>query len=428
MNSSYLFDMSVETLSNKDLIERLNKMMVYDIPSNADRHYLVMKYQEALKANTHNLHLIIHDKERDLESQLYLKRQNEITSENNINDVLQDKTIKLNPNQIFDNNISNARICYTKLVLPMKHKKLIQSNKFNSLNKNCQNNNNNINLQLNSIHINNNNNSHNTSTTNIPSIRRSLLKAKYTPSMKHRYSLSNPRELTPIPEKAASLESISEHKISVQHKQINSISISNSNILLSHPISSITKEDKKLSSINILFIILPTILIIIIISYIIKPNHSLYKPVINFIKKNSSEFANSITNIMRSIRKNVGYNKYIFIPFIIGLILIGCNLYNKHKEKKLVSKIFTKIKSDLQGMVINDQGVNNESVFDNSFEIGISEKDIIKNYAKMYNINAKVFKQKYFPQIKQLCKKDENVKEFELVIDGRRTIMWQYFP
>ena len=427
MNSSYLFDMSVEALSNKDLIERLNKMMVYDIPTNADRNYLVMKYQEALKTNKHNLHLIIHDKERDLESQLYLKRQNEVTSENNINAVLQEKTIKLNPNQIFDNSMNNAGIYYTKLVLPMKHKKLIQSNKFNSLNNNCQNNNN-INLQLNSININNNNNSHNTSTTNIPSIRRSLLKAKYTPSMKHRYSLSNPRELTPIPEKAASLESISEHKISVQHKQINSISISNSNILLSHPISSITKEDKKLSSINILFIILPTILIIIIISYIIKPNHSLYKQVIDFIKKNSFEFANSITNIMRSIRKNVGYNKYIFIPFIIGLILIGWNLYNKHKEKKLVNKIFTKIKSDLQGMVINDQGVNNESVFDNSFEIGISEKDIIKNYAKMYNINSKVFKQKYFPQIKQLCKKDENVKEFELVIDGRRTIMWQYFP
>ena len=426
MNSSYLFDMSVEALSNKDIIERLNKMMVYNIPTNADRNYLVMKYQEALKANKHNTHLIIHDKERNLQSQLYLKRQNEVTLENNIHAALQDKTIKLNPNQIFDNNINNAGVYYTKLVLPMKHKKLIQSNKFNSLNNNCQNNSN-VNLQLNSIHI-NNNNSNNTSTTNIPSIRRSLLKAKYTPSMKHRYSLSNPRELTPIPEKAASLESISEHKISVQHKQINSISISNSNILLSHPISSITKKDKRLSSINILFIIIPAILIIIIISYIIKPNHSLYKQLINFIKKNSSEFANSITNIMYSVHKNVGYNKYIFIPFIIGLILIGWNLYNKHKEKKLVSKIFTKIRSDLQGMVINDQGMNNESVFDNSFEIGISEKDIIKNYAKMYNINTKVFKQKYFPQIKQLCKKDENVKEFELVIDGRRTIMWQYFP
>ena len=79
-------------------------------------------------------------------------------------------------------------------------------------------------------------------------------------------------------------------------------------------------------------------------------------------------------------------------------------------------------------MVINDQGVNNESVFDNSFEIGISEKEIIKNYAKMYNINVKVFKQKYFPQIKQMSINDQNVKEFELVINGRRTIMWQYFP
>ena len=40
------------------------------------------KYQEALKANKHNTHLIIHDKERNLQSQLYLKRQNEVTLEN----------------------------------------------------------------------------------------------------------------------------------------------------------------------------------------------------------------------------------------------------------------------------------------------------------------------------------------------------------
>ena len=427
MNSSYLLDMSIDALSDKDLIERLNKMMVCDIPTNANRTYLVMRYQEALITNKHDLHLITLDSKRDLHSQMYLKRQNEVTlennKENNINAILQDKTIKLNPNQNFNNNINNAGVYYTKIVLPLKHKKLIQSNKFISLSNNCQSNNNN--LQLDSIHINNNNN--NTSTTNIPLIRRSLLKTKYIPPTKHRYSLSNPRELTPIPEKAASLENISEQKISVQHKQINSISINNSNILLSNPISFTPKQDTCLSNIDILFIILPTISSIIIIYYIIQHNHSLYKQIIEFVKRNSFEYVNSITNVIRLVRQNVSYNKYIVITFILGLVLIGWVLYNKYKEKKLVSEIFMKIKSDLQGM-INEQGVNNESVFDNSFEIGISEKEIIKNYAKMYNINVKVFKQKYFPQIKQMSINDQNVKEFELVINGRRTIMWQYFP
>ena len=427
MNSSYLLDMSIDALSDKDLIERLNKMMVCDIPTNANRTYLVMRYQEALITNKHDLHLITLDSKRDLHSQMYLKRQNEVTlennKENNINAILQDKTIKLNPNQNFNNNINNAGVYYTKIVLPLKHKKLIQSNKFISLSNNCQSNNNN--LQLDSIHINNNNN--NTSTTNIPLIRRSLLKTKYIPPTKHRYSLSNPRELTPIPEKAASLENISEQKISVQHKQINSISINNSNILLSNPISFTPKQDTCLSNIDILFIILPTISSIIIIYYIIQHNHSLYKQIIEFVKRNSFEYVNSITNVIRLVRQNVSYNKYIVITFILGLVLISWVLYNKYKEKKLVSEIFMKIKSDLQGM-INEQGVNNESVFDNSFEIGISEKEIIKNYAKMYNINVKVFKQKYFPQIKQMSINDQNVKEFELVINGRRTIMWQYFP
>ena len=98
--------------------------------------------------------------------------------------------------------------------------------------------------------------------------------------------------------------------------------------------------------------------------------------------------------------------------------------YSKYREYKLINEIFTKIKKELEELTEIQE--DNESEYSNSFEHGMTEKEIIKKYSKMYNIEEDKFKRKYFPKLKKMRKSDFNLKEYEVLLQGKRQIIWQY--
>ena len=56
----------------------------------------------------------------------------------------------------------------------------------------------------------------------------------------------------------------------------------------------------------------------------------------------------------------------------------------------------------------------------------MTEKEIIKKYSEMYNIEENKFIKKYFSKLKQMRKSDLHLKEYEVLLQGKRQIMWQY--
>ena len=259
MDQTIIYNNSIVSLSNKELQNRLRKMMFSSIPANRDD--LINMYTNALQ-NSSKKQLIQSELEQDNQfKHNHLKRQNIISYFQQAK-VPNDKTYKMDPCQICNNDNKENIIYFEKISLRKKKKnkdiRLIKNNNDNNHNiqvitQNRNENNfvktpekqenmlrdrlniydmiNNKNKQnilsdeptpmnffvdknddkpiKNNANLTNNYVINNIHFQNINAKRNSLSKNKYHQPVKTRRTISNPKELTPISERNSFFENMS---------------------------------------------------------------------------------------------------------------------------------------------------------------------------------------------------------------------------
>ena len=130
-----------------------------------------------------------------------------------------------------------------------------------------------------------------------------------------------------------------------------------------------------------------------------------------------------LINLILNLGKTIFYD---YLKYTIGMFIIlsiTYVYYKKYQEKKLIEKSFKEIKQKLYEMYINS---TNNNQFENNFEIGISESEIIKFYSNIFKMFPDTFIKRIFPILKKMRRKDWNLKEYEGYINGKKQIIWQW--
>ena len=130
-----------------------------------------------------------------------------------------------------------------------------------------------------------------------------------------------------------------------------------------------------------------------------------------------------LVNLILNIGKTIFYD---YLKYTIGIFIIlsiTYVFYKKYQEQKLIEKSFKEIKQKLYEIYINS---TNNNQFENNFEIGICESEIIKFYSNVFKMFPDTFIKKIFPTLKQMRRKDWNIKEYEGYINGKKQIVWQW--
>ena len=58
--------------------------------------------------------------------------------------------------------------------------------------------------------------------------------------------------------------------------------------------------------------------------------------------------------------------------------------------------------------------------------MGITEGEIINSYSIRYNITFNDFNRNYMPQLRELRKRNNNIKEKEEIINGYKQMYWYW--
>jgi len=103
---------------------------------------------------------------------------------------------------------------------------------------------------------------------------------------------------------------------------------------------------------------------------------------------------------------------------LLTMLLLYC-MYRYIKmhffKKSLAKKIYEKIKSALKAAQTND-----------NLDHGFTEEQIVSIYANEANMSESEFKNKILPLLKELRRKDQNVREFEKYAGGKYKLAWQW--
>lgn len=461
-DKSHLFNEKLYKINPQQLTDLKNKDEIND---NKDQ---IIKVKFSLMKKRKHKNEIIHPK--TIENNLQL-----ITPKNNDNKFnippIETKDKQINIYQMINNNnLQNEPTPMNYLMdlhnnVGMNNNKINQQNIHNDLgllpnNTNQNVSKNNIKHVINNINI-----------TNINSKRQSLLDNKYQHPSKSRRTISNPRELT---ERSALFDSTNDNYLNNNNQNIIRRNSSN-NLKYIPPITyynrkspSPPRQEIVLSPTNINIIkpnntsfnnsfdflikAVPFVGCGVCVYFCIKHHSVIQNKIKSFFPSESEEFdfnsfpqllknkfsslsasiLNSLIRVInclllspiKSFYTDVFINnfKYVIIVCVIGIIIWFA--YSKYKEYKLINEIFSKIKKELEELTEIQE--DNESEYSNSFEHGMTEKEIIKKYSQMYNIEENKFKRKYFPKLKKMRKSDLNLKEYEVLLQGKRQIIWQY--
>ena len=103
-------------------------------------------------------------------------------------------------------------------------------------------------------------------------------------------------------------------------------------------------------------------------------------------------------------------NYWYIIPIILICLIIIISLLKNYKLKKRCEEIMKKIVEDLS----NDE--ENRT---------ISEEDIFRKYVQGYGISYKKFIKSYLPILRNLRRKNNRLKIFNEIIDGKEMMFWE---
>lgn len=96
--------------------------------------------------------------------------------------------------------------------------------------------------------------------------------------------------------------------------------------------------------------------------------------------------------------------------------LLSYYFWKKLKNSRDIKKIFAEIKEELKRICKESDDVYS----------GLTESDIIKKYAYVYGYTEIQFQRQIMPKLRTMREKDESIKEFEEIINGKIQRLWQW--
>ena len=128
-------------------------------------------------------------------------------------------------------------------------------------------------------------------------------------------------------------------------------------------------------------------------------------------------FYNVILKVILIIIKKLCWD-YLYYPLPFVIFYFGIHYLKQIiKKKKLIKEIFNDIKSRLIEMY-NTNATHRV--------MGITEGEIINSYSIRYNITFNDFNRNYMPQLRELRKRNNNIKEKEEIINGYKQMYWYW--
>ena len=112
------------------------------------------------------------------------------------------------------------------------------------------------------------------------------------------------------------------------------------------------------------------------------------------------------------------WGRRIFIDYLWLTILvvifsaISCAIYFKKKKQRILNEIFQDIKQTLMSM--------------NDDEEGLPENEIINKYSMYYQISREVFEREYMPILRDMRRRDINLKLADGLVEGRKQVFWYW--
>ena len=158
-------------------------------------------------------------------------------------------------------------------------------------------------------------------------------------------------------------------------------------------------------------------------SNFIKIIFSPFEALIEIILNPKKYLFEMLKNLVLNIGKTIFYDYLKYTVGIFILLSISYSFYKRYKEKKLIEESFYEIKQKLYDMYINS---TNNNQFNNNFEVGISENEIIKYYSNVFKMYPDIFSKKILPILRKMRRKDYNIKEYEGIVNGKKQIIWQW--
>ena len=104
---------------------------------------------------------------------------------------------------------------------------------------------------------------------------------------------------------------------------------------------------------------------------------------------------------------------YLWLTILVVIIsAISCAIYFKKKKQRILNEIFQDIKQTLMSM--------------NDDEEGLPENEIINKYSMYYQISREVFEREYMPILRDMRRRDINLKLADGLVEGRKQVFWYW--
>ena len=115
---------------------------------------------------------------------------------------------------------------------------------------------------------------------------------------------------------------------------------------------------------------------------------------------------------------------YVFVTIAICIVCaVSYFLIKKRNKNNIIKNIFEDIKRTLKE-IYEDNNYKPDQEHD-EFS-GMPENEIIIRYSNYYNISRDVFEREYMPILRDMRRKDENIKLYDDLYQGRKQIFWRW--
>lgn len=116
---------------------------------------------------------------------------------------------------------------------------------------------------------------------------------------------------------------------------------------------------------------------------------------------------------------------YVFVTIAICIVCaVSYFLIKKRNKNNIIKNIFEDIKRTLKE-IYEDNNYKQDQEQQNEFS-GMPENEIIIRYSNYYNIRREVFEREYMPILRDMRRKDENIKLYDDLYQGRKQIFWRW--
>ena len=121
--------------------------------------------------------------------------------------------------------------------------------------------------------------------------------------------------------------------------------------------------------------------------------------------------------IKEKVKQLMNYLLYIIGPLSI-LKIIHYYIKKSFERKRIIREIFADIRETLRDLARRAESDPNMTMF------GLPESEISLSYSTRYAIKYDDFVKNYLPKLREMRKKDKNIKLYQDMYKGKEQIIW----